>query len=95
MAGTGTATLDFGAPPGVNEASVAVSVPAITAGAKVEAFIMADDTSADHDASDHRYVGLWLNLTCGAASAGVGFTLYGYSSEELDGEFSVRYVWTE
>jgi hypothetical protein len=95
MAGTGTATIDFGAHPGTNEASVAVAVPAITAGAKVEAFIMADDTSADHTASDHQYVGLWLNLTCGAASAGVGFTLYGRASEKLTGEFSVRYVWTE
>ena len=95
MPGMGTATLDFGAHPGSNEASVAVSAPTITADGKVEAFIMADDTSADHDASDHRYVGLWLNLTCGTPSAGVGFTIYGRSSEQLEGEYAVRFVWAE
>ena len=95
MAGTGTATIDFGAFPGANEASVAVSVPEITAGAKCEAFLMADDTAGTHTASDHRYVGLWLALTCGTPSAGVGFTIYGRSSEQLEGQFSVRYVWAE
>jgi len=95
MAGTGTATLDFGASPGSNEAESAVAVPAITAGAKCEAWIMADDTSADHTASDHRYVGLWLALTCGTPSAGVGFTIYGRASEKLTGTFTVRYVWAE
>ena len=95
MAGTGTATIDFGAHPGANEASVAVSVPSIVVGAKCEAFLMGDDTSADHTASDHRYVGLWLALTCGTASAGVGFTIYGRASEKLTGAFTVRYVWTD
>ena len=95
MPGQGTATIDFGAHPGSNEASVAVAVPAITGGASAEAWIMADDTSADHTASDHRYVPLWLALTCGTPSAGVGFTIYGRSSEKLTGEFTVRYVWAE
>jgi hypothetical protein len=95
MPGQGTATIDFGAHPGSNEASVAVSAAAITGGASAEAWIMADDTSADHTASDHRYVPLWLALTCGTPSAGVGFTIYGRSSEKLTGEFTVRYVWAE
>ena len=95
MPGMGTATLDFGAAPGSNEAAGAVSAPTVTSAGQFEAFIMGDDTSADHTASDHRYVGLWLNLTCGTPSAGVGFTIYGRASEKLTGAFTVRYVWAE
>ena len=46
---TGTATIDFGAVPGSNEASVAVTgQTSILATSKADAFIMADDTTSDH-----------------------------------------------
>ena len=94
--GQGTATIDFGAAPGANEASIAVAGQAtITATSKAEAFVMGDDTSADHTANDHRYVVCWLGLTCGTPSAGVGFTIYGRSIEQLVGTFTVRYVWSD
>lgn len=95
MAGaTGTATIDFGAWPGSNEASVAVTgQTTIAATAKADAFFMADDTSVDHTASDHRYAECFINLTCGAASAGVGFTIHARSTEKMTGEWTVRYVW--
>jgi hypothetical protein len=54
--GQGTATIDFGAFPGGNEANVAVTgETAISATSKAEAFFMGDDTSGSHTASDHRY----------------------------------------
>lgn len=60
----GLATLDFST--GENEATVAVTGQTdITADAKVKAWIMADDTTADHTANDHRFIGLVLNVTCG------------------------------
>lgn len=94
--GQGTATIDFGAHPGSNEASVSVTgLTDILGTSKAEAWIMGDDTSTDHTASDHRYVGLWLALTCGTPSAGVGFTIYGRSTEKLTGTFTVRYVWAD
>jgi hypothetical protein len=94
--GIGTATLNFGAHPGSNEASVAVTgLTTISATSKAEAFIMADDTSTDHTASDHRYVELWLNLTCGTPTAATGFTIYGRSTEKLTGQWAVRYVWSD
>jgi hypothetical protein len=62
---------------------------------KAEAYLMGDDTSADHTAADHRYIGLWLALTCGTPSAGTGFTIYGRSAEKLQGQFSVRWVWAD
>lgn len=93
--GTGTATLDFGAFPGSQEASVSISVPTIGASAKAEAFIMGDDTTADHTAADHRYIAAMLGLTCGTPTAGVGFTIYGRAFDQLSGRVAVRYVWTD
>ena len=94
-AGQGSAVIDFGAHPGSNEASIAVADSGVSAASKAEAFVMADDTTSDHTASDHRYVGLWLALSCGTPSAGVGFTIHGRSSEKLTGSFAVRYVWAD
>jgi len=94
--GTGTATIDFGAHPGSNEASVTVTGETeIGAASKAEAFFMGSDTSADHTASDHRYAPCFIELTCGAVVAGTGFTIYGRSLEKMTGEWSVRYVWAD
>lgn len=93
--GVGEATINFGAFPGSNEASVAVSDATITADAKVEAYIMADDTTSDHTASDHRYLGQLASFTCGNVSAGVGFTIYGRSVHKLQGTFKLRWVWSD
>lgn len=94
--GTGTATLDFGAHPGANEASIAVTGQTTISGtSKAEAWIMGDDTTADHTASDHRYAELFLSLTCGTPSAGTGFTIYATAIDKLTGTFAVRYVWAD
>ena len=92
----GTATVDFGAHPGANEASVAVTgQTSILGTSKAEAYIMGDDTSADHTANDHRYVSALMGLTCGTPSAGTGFTIYARCVEKLSGRFSVRWVWAD
>lgn len=94
--GTGTATIDFGAAPGANEASVVVTgISGIGGTAKVSAFTMSDDTSADHTASDHKYFAVFASLTCGTVSAGVGFTIFARSVHKLTGEWTVRYVWVD
>lgn len=94
--GTGTATIDFGAFPGSNEASVAVTgQTSITATSKAEAFVMGDDTSGTHTANDHRYFSALVGLTCGTPSAGTGFTIYARSTEKLQGTFALRWVWTD
>ena len=90
----GSAELDFGAYPGANEASVAVTGQTeITAPSSVEAWFMADDTTTDHTAADHRYAPVFISLTCSAPSAGVGFTIYGRSTQKMQGKWSVRWVW--
>ena len=94
--GTGTATIDFGAAPGSGETSVAVTgLSTISGTSKAEAWIMADDSTADHTASDHRYADLFLSLTCGTPTAGVGFTIYARAIDKLTGQFAVRYVWSD
>jgi hypothetical protein len=94
--GLGTATLDFGAHPGSNEASVAVTGQgSISATSKVEAYMMADDTTSDHTASDHRYAGLFMSLTCGTPVAATGFTIHARAIDKLTGTFAVRWVWAD
>lgn len=93
---TGTAMIDFGAAPGSNEASVAVTGQAlILATSKAEAWVMADDTSANHTASDHRYFGALAALSCGTPTASTGFTIYARSTHKLTGQWSVRWVWAD
>lgn len=93
---TGTATIDFGAYPGSNEASVAVTgQAAILATSKADAFVMADDTSADHTADDHRYLEVFAALSCGTPTPGVGFTIYARSAQKLTGQWTIRWVWVD
>ena len=92
----GTATLNFGAHPGSNEASVAVTGQgSIAATSKAEAYVMADDTTADHTAQDHRYFAALAGLTCGTPTAATGFTIYARCTEKLSGQFQIRWVWAD
>lgn len=94
--GQGVATIDFGAFPGSNEASVAVTgIAAIGAASKAEAYFMGDDTSGSHTASDHRWAAAFIGLTCGTPTTGVGFTIYGRCTERMQGSFQIRYVWAD
>jgi hypothetical protein len=94
--GQGTATIDFGAYPGSNEAFITVTgLATISATSKAEAFVMADDTTADHTANDHKYITMFMGLSCGTPVAATGFTIYGRSTDMLQGTFAIRYVWSD
>ena len=94
--GVGTAELDFGAFPGSNEASVAVTGQTeITALSSAEAWIMADDTTTEHTASDHKYAPEFFSVTCGTATPSTGFTIYGRSIHKMQGKFAIRWVWSD
>ena len=93
--GVGTATVDFGAWPGSNEASVAVTgQPGISATSAAEAFLMAE-ASGVHTAADASYVGLFMAVSCGVPAAGTGFTVYARAGYKLTGTFKVRWVWSD
>lgn len=92
----GTEVLDFGAFPGANEASVAVTGQAsILATSKAESYVMGDDTATGHTASDHRYFAALVGLTCGTPVAATGFTIYARCAEKLQGQFTVHWVWAD
>lgn len=94
--GTGTATIDFGAFPGVNEVSVPVTGQgSILATSKAEAWIMGSDTTADHTAQDHRYLNAIAGFACGTPVAGTGFTLYATCADKMQGTYLVRWVWSD
>jgi hypothetical protein len=88
----GAAVIDFGAFPGSNEASVSFADAAIGAGAKVQAYIMAGDTTGDHTANDHRYAGALFSLSA-IADAGVGGVIHARSLHKMQGTFAVRWAW--
>lgn len=90
---TGTATLDFGAFPGSNEASVVITGQAgILAGSLADAWIRAE-ASGDHTLQDHTYAAALIGVSTGVPSAGVGFTVYGRSVEKLTGVFNIDWAW--
>ena len=92
----GTATIDFGAFPGTSEASVAVTgQTGISATSKAEAWIMGDDTSSNHTAADHKWVPLFMVLTCGTPTAATGFTIHARSQHKMQGTWSIRWVWSD
>lgn len=94
--GQGTATIDFGAQPGLNEATIAVTGQgSILATSSAEAYVMADDTTTDHTANDHRWFDQFVTLTCGTPTAGTGFTIYATSTYPMAGTFKLRYVWAD
>ena len=92
--GTGVAVIDFGL--GSNEAQANVTGQAdILATSKAESWVMADDTTVDHTASDHRYFDALTGLTCGTPTPGIGFTIYATSIHKLSGTYQVRFVWAD
>lgn len=89
----GSATLNFGAFPGSNEASVNFADTAILAGSNVQAWFAADSTTADHTADDHKYAPIFINLTA-LPTAGVGGTIYARSEHKMQGQWAVKYSWS-
>lgn len=90
---SGTAEIDFGAWPGSNEASVAVTgQTAIAAGSNIVAVVSREST-ADHTVGDATYAALLVGLSVGNIVAGTGFTIYARSLEKMQGKFALRWLW--
>jgi len=88
---TGTATLDFTSS-GSQLAQVNVTGQAgILSGSNIEAFLQANDSTADNTAFAHQVVP--LRVRCGNVVAGTGFTIYGVSDWSLFKTYLVRWVW--
>lgn len=104
MAGTGIASLDFGAFPGKGDATVAVTgQTGIVAGSLVGAWIRPVAT-AEHTADEHLVEA--LKVIAGNIVAGTGFTIYGFeegtmphtaqpsTAHLLYGNWTIAWAWT-
>jgi len=89
----GSATIDFGAFPGSNEASVSFADTSVLAGSNIQAWFAADSATADHTAADHRYAPIFIQLTA-LPTAGVGGTIYARSEHKMQGQWAVEYSWS-
>lgn len=89
----GQVVINFGVLPGSNEASVVVSDTNILSTSIPTAAFAAVATS-DHTISDHSYMPLVADVSCGAPTVGVGFTIYATSLEKISGTFNINYVWS-
>lgn len=65
----GTATLDFGATPTDSATILVTGLSGLAIATHKEAFMQADDSTADNTASDHRLLGFWGRFTCEYVSA--------------------------
>ena len=78
--------------PGTNTTSIAVTgLTAMTAKGSASAFVVASDSTSDHNATEHEI--LDLDLSCDNFIAGVGFTINATANQRLDGAVQVRYAW--
>jgi hypothetical protein len=96
---TGTATLDFGAFPGTDLASVAVTgQAAILNTSLVEAWLF-PATTTDHSVDEHLVE--TIRVIAGPPTAGSGFTIYGVNTSQIGqgrgvnpyGKFNVAWAW--
>jgi hypothetical protein len=90
MAGTGTATIDFGTTP-VAEKSFTVSDASIDTSNYVEAFVQVDSTS-DNDVGAHRHAAASWKLVCEAVSGGFNLDIT-CLMDLCWGTFKIRYVY--
>lgn len=89
MGATGTSTLDFGAFPGSNDNSVAVTgQTGILSTSLVEAWVLPKATT-DHSVAEH-YIDP-PRVLAGEIVAGTGFTIRGFGSGEQSGEYPLIY----
>jgi hypothetical protein len=86
---TGIAEVDFGAFPGVSDASVAVTGQAAidSSTSQVQAWLMAKATT-DHTADEHRIE--TISVTAGNIVTGTGFTIYAQNTSQLNEPLAIQ-----
>lgn len=91
-AGTGTATIDFGADP-TAEGEFVIADANVTAASFVEAYVQHNDSHADNDVEAHKAFGAFARFICAPASG--QFTLAVLMLHGMvTGNFQIRYAWS-
>jgi hypothetical protein len=92
MGATGTANVNFGAAPGSQVATVAVTgQTGILTGSAVEAWIQGTISTTDHNVVEHQTVPMVCRIA--SITAGTGFTIRCSSDWRLTGQFTINWVW--
>jgi hypothetical protein len=89
----GTAVIDFGAFPGANEATVAVTGQGTIGTGNVATASIRRATTADHSVNDHDYAALLLSLACAVPTAATGFDIVARCAEKMQGTFNINWQW--
>jgi len=90
---TGTATLNFGAAPGSNQASLAITgQSSIGLGSYVEAWL-SSAPHADHNLDEMKLLSEKVGILAHTVSDGVGFTITATTELRLTGNINVDWVW--
>jgi hypothetical protein len=92
MATTGSIPINFGSVPGSTYATATVTGQSgILSTSNVEAFIMGNDSTSDHNTTEHQL--LPANIRCGNIVVGTGFDVVVSTPFRLTGQFALRWVW--
>jgi hypothetical protein len=93
--GTGSATLNFGAAPGTNHATITVTGQVgITSASFVEAWLQGNDSTADHNGYEHKFLSNYIGFAADNLIAGTGFDINAFTELRLRGLLTVRWVWS-
>ena len=94
--GQGTLTFDFGSAPGTNIASVlGVVATGISSTSKLEIYLIGTESTATHNAFEHRIIELG-GFSMKATSIGsVTFDAQAASLLRLTGQISAHFVWAD
>jgi hypothetical protein len=97
MGAAGSSLVDFGAFPGTDSATVAVTGQgAILSNSKVEAYLdAATAATADHSSDEHVAESGNISVLCQNVIAGTGFTIIAQANGKfrMYGKWNVSWVW--
>lgn len=90
----GTGTVDFGAAPGTNVATVAITgLTTLTTGSNIQLWIAGSDSTASHNAYEHKVIlAKEVTMCADALVAGNGFTATATTNLRLSGMVAFRYA---
>jgi hypothetical protein len=93
LSNKGTASLNFGAAPGGNYASVNVTgQTGISTSSSIKVWV-SESTTADHNGFEHLMLNMASGISFGNVINNVGFTIYVLTELRLSGAFLINWEW--
>mgnify|MGYP000866476814 CR=1 FL=1 len=93
LAGSGTATLDFGSGKETQTTSVAVGGQVAILSTSTVMLALGPGPTAEHSVDEHAMASTVMGLTARNVTAGVGFTIEGTIQDGARGRFIVSWSW--